>query len=105
MTKQEKNLWYNYLRKYPVRTLRQKVIKIFIVDFYCRQANLVIELDGGQHYTPKIQKHDMERTNFLESIGLKVIRFNNTDITNNFSGVCTAINIEINKRLGNIQND
>ena len=49
MTKEEKQLWYNYLRKCKVRFLRQKVIDNYIVDFYCSKLNLVIELDGSQH--------------------------------------------------------
>ena len=50
MTKEERHLWYDFLRKYPVRFLRQKVIDNYIVDFYCHDARIIIELDGSQHY-------------------------------------------------------
>ena len=88
MTEQEKKLWYNYLSKYPVRILRQKVIDRFIVDFYCSRAKLVIEIDGGHHYTEAGLISDEERTKVLEGYGLKVLRFSNLDIYNNFEGVC-----------------
>ena len=51
MTKEEKHLWYDFLKTYPVRFLRQKVIDDYISDFYCHKARIVIELDGSQHYT------------------------------------------------------
>ena len=50
MTKEERHLWYDYLRSYPVRFLRQRVIGKYIVDFYCAEAKLIVELDGSQHY-------------------------------------------------------
>ncbi|HQH64026.1 MAG TPA: DUF559 domain-containing protein, partial [Clostridiales bacterium] len=50
MTKEERHLWYDYLRQYPVRFVRQKVIDSYIVDFYCHDARLIVELDGSQHY-------------------------------------------------------
>ena len=53
MTKEEKHLWYDFLKTYPVRFLRQKVIDNYIVDFYCHSARLIIELDGSQHYEGK----------------------------------------------------
>ncbi len=54
MTKEERHLWYDFLRTYPVRFLRQKVIDNYVVDFYCNEARLVIELDGSQHYGKKV---------------------------------------------------
>ena len=53
MTPWERKLWYQFLKDYPVKFLRQKCIDHFIVDFYCFQAKMVIELDGGGHYTPE----------------------------------------------------
>ena len=50
MTKEERHLWYDFLRSYPVRFSRQKVLGKYIADFYCAEAKLVIELDGSQHY-------------------------------------------------------
>jgi len=99
MTEQERKLWYNYLKKYPVRILRQKVINRFIVDFYCKKANLVIEIDGSQHYIDENKIYDTERTKLLEGYGLEVIRFSNSDIYNNFAGVCAMIDMEIKKRI------
>ena len=99
MTPWERKLWYCFLRDYPVRFQRQKCIDAFIVDFYCFRAKLVIELDGGGHYDPESQKKDASRTKKLEALGLKVIRFCNTDIDKNFYGVCTVIDREVKERL------
>ena len=74
MTKEERRLWYEYLRSYPVRFLRQKVIDCYIADFYCHQARLIIELDGSQHYEEENAAYDRNRTEVLESRSLKVIR-------------------------------
>ena len=71
---------------------RQKVIGNYIVDFYCRQASLVIELDGSQHFTDRGEAYDNIRTEVLEKYGLSVLRISNLDITKNFSGVCECIN-------------
>ena len=91
MTKQERHLWYDFLRNYPVRFLRQKVIEHYIVDFYCSKANLVIEIDGGQHYQDENIISDELRTKTFEKYNLKVIRFTNIDIDKNFEGVCNTI--------------
>ena len=91
MTKEERHLWYDFLRDYPVRFLRQKVIGNFIVDFYCRKARLVIELDGSQHFEEAEIIRDKARTAFLEGQGLKVIRIPNNEINLNFRGVCEYI--------------
>ena len=99
MTEQEKKLWHLFLKNYPTRILRQKVIGRFIVDFYCRKANLVIEVDGSHHYTEGNIISDAERTKILEGYGLTVIRFSNSDIYNNFNTICTLIDIEIKKRI------
>ena len=53
MTKEERRLWYDFLRTYPAHVYRQRVIGHYIVDFYCAEAKLVIELDGSQHYEPE----------------------------------------------------
>ena len=91
MTKEECHLWYDFLRTYPVRFTRQKVLGKYIVDFYCATARLVIELDGSQHYDPEQIKKDTVRTAFLENYGLQVIRIPNNDIFRNFRGVCEYI--------------
>jgi very-short-patch-repair endonuclease len=91
MTPQERRLWYDFLRNYPVKFYRQRVIANFIVDFYCSKAKLVVELDGSQHFTADAQIYDKERTEILESLDLKVIRFSNAEVDENFNGVCTII--------------
>ena len=97
MTPWERKLWYEYLRNYPLRFQRQKAIGNYIVDFYCAKAKLVIELDGGGHYTPKQSEKDAFRTKELESMDLTVLRICNLDIDRNFRGVCEYIDIAIRR--------
>ena len=98
MTKEERHLWYDFLRQYPVKFHRQYRIDRYIVDFFCHDANLVVELDGGQHYEPDAQNYDIHRTQILESYGLFVLRFTNIDIQKNFRGVCETIDTYINNK-------
>ena len=91
MTPWERKLWYWFLRTYPVRFQRQKCLGNHIVDFYCAKAGLVIELDGGGHYTPKQMQADQERTQALNRMNLQVLRICNLDIDRNFPGVCEQI--------------
>ena len=98
MTPWERKLWYDFLRYYPVRFQRQKAIGNYIADFYCAKARLVIELDGGGHYTAELARKDEMRTKDLESMNLTVVRICNLDIDRNFSGVCESIDLTI-KRL------
>jgi len=98
-TPQERKLWYEFLAKYPVRFQRQKVIDNYIVDFFCAKARLVIELDGSGHYQSKQFEYDTNRTGILRQYGIKVLRFTNRDINENFSGACTAIDIAVKKHL------
>ena len=76
-TAQERKLWYLFLRDYPVKIYKQRIIESFVVDFYCAQARLVIELDGFQHYEPQGMAYDSERSAFLTALGLEVLRFSN----------------------------
>ncbi len=99
LTKEERHLWYDFLKTYPVPVKRQFVIGGYIVDFYCHQARLVIELDGSQHCTPKNVQYDMKRTNYLESQGLYVLRLSNLDVTRQFSAVCEAVDLAIRDRI------
>ena len=99
MTPHERRLWYLFLRKYPVKIYKQRIIGRFIVDFYCACANLVIEADGSQHYEPQGMVHDAERSQFLTALGLEVLRFSNRDIDRDFRGVCEQIEITIQNRL------
>ena len=91
MTKEERHLWYDFLRLLPVRFNRQKVIGKYIVDFYCAEKQLVSEIDGAQHYEEAAHKKDEERDRTLQLLGLTVLRYSNTDINRNFAGVCADI--------------
>ena len=99
MTPHERKLWYLYLRKYPVKIYKQRIIGKFIVDFYCASAKLVIEADGSQHFEARGMAYDAERSAFLSALGLEVLRFSNWDIDRNFRGVCEQIDITIQNRL------
>ena len=98
-TKEEARLWYQFLRKYPVRVHRQYVIGPYIADFYCHKAKLVIELDGSQHCEPENAEKDLKRTQYLEKEGLFVLRISNRDIAEQFRSVCEAIHQAITSRL------
>ena len=91
MTKEERHLWYDFLKQLPVTVHRQKTIGNYIVDFYIAEAKLVIELDGSQHFEEEGQKMDESRDAFLESQGLTILRYANSDINQNFQGVCQDI--------------
>ena len=91
MTDAERRLWYDFLRGYPVRFSRQKVLGRYIADFYCAKAKIVIELDGSQHYAARAVQDDAARTDFLHGYGLRVIRIPNNEVNDNFAGVCEAI--------------
>lgn len=99
MTKAERKLWYEFLKNYQVKYQRQKTIENYIVDFYCAKAKIVIELDGGGHYSPEQIEYDSERTKILESHKLKVLRFTNTDVFQRFYSVCTVIDNEVKSIL------
>ena len=99
MTKEERHLWYDFLKDYPVRFLRQKVIDNYIVDFYCHDARLIIELDGSQHYENKGLIKDAIRTEKLEQRNLSVIRIPNSEINRNFRGVCEYIDLFIHNTI------
>ena len=99
MTPWERKLWYEFLRYYPVRFQSQKAIGNYIADFYCAKASLVVELDGGGHYTAEQTEKDNIRTKELEEINLTVLRVCNLDIDRNFSGVCEYIDSYVKNSL------
>ena len=99
MTKEERHLWYDFLKTYPVQVKRQFPIGNYIVDFYCHKAKLVIELDGSQHCEPDGLEYDRMRTAFLESQGLRVLRVSNLDVMREFRGVCEMIDSIIQSRM------
>lgn len=91
MTREEKHLWYDFLKTLPLTVNRQKVIGKYIVDFYIASEKIVIELDGSQHYEEYGIRKDFARDNYLRELGLKVLRYSNLDINKNFEGVCRDI--------------
>jgi very-short-patch-repair endonuclease len=91
MTPAEKKLWYEYLRNFKHRVLRQRPINHFIVDFYCPALKLVIEIDGKHHFTEEGKSYDEERRKILERYGLREIRFRNDEVINEFDRVCKEI--------------
>ena len=103
MTKEERHLWYDFLRSYPVRFSKQKVLGKYIVDFYSAEAKIVIELDGSQHYEDQNIKQDAERTSFLEGYGLTVIRIPNNEVNTNFRSVCEYIDTAVKQSLSQLR--
>ena len=103
MTKEERHLWYDFLKTYPVRFSRQKVLGKYIVDFYSAEAKIVIELDGSQHYDLENQIKDKERTDFLKQYGLRIIRIPNNEVMNNFLGVCEYIDAAVKQSLSQLR--
>ncbi|MCQ2452714.1 MAG: endonuclease domain-containing protein [Oscillospiraceae bacterium] len=95
MTKEERHLWYDCLKNLPLTINRQKVIGRYIVDFYCAEKSIVIELDGSQHYEGPGLESDQVRDSYLQSKGIRVLRYANSDISRNFDGVCQDIRIHL----------
>ncbi len=103
MTKEERKLWYDFLNQYPFRFRRQITVGVYILDFYCAAAKLAVELDGSQHYTEAGKQHDAVRTKYLESLGIYVIRYPNSAVTDKFHGVCLDIDRVVQERIAEIQ--
>ena len=103
MTKEERHLWYDFLRRYPIKFLRQKILGKYIVDFYSAEAKLIIELDGSQHYENEGLIKDAERTLYLEQYGIKVLRIPNNAVSQNFRGVCEYIDNEVKQSLSQLR--
>ena len=87
----ERKLWYEFLRGLPLKFTRQKPLGHYIVDFYCARQRLAIEVDGDSHYSDRAQEYDERRTTQLQAKGVKVARFTNTEVMQDFEGVCGAI--------------
>ena len=105
MTKEERHLWYDFLRTHSARFSRQKVLGKYIADFYSAEAKLVIELDGSQHYEEINAERDAERTAFLEGYGLTVIRIPNNEVNRNFRGVCECLDAAVRQSLSQKSKD
>ena len=91
MTKEERHLWYDFLKRLSVTVHRQKVIGPYIVDFYIAAAKMVIELDGSQHYEERGVAEDAQRDMYLQNLGITVVRIPNNAVAQNFPGVCIYI--------------
>ena len=96
MTKEERHLWYDFLKALPITVNRQKVIGKYIVDFYIATSKIVIELDGSHHYEDSGIENDAKRDEFLNSLGVKVLRYSNLDINQRFDSVCQDVLNHIN---------
>ena len=91
MTKEERHLWYDFLKSLPVTVNRQKVIGKYIADFYCASEKLIIEIDGTQHFEKSGMEHDQTRDAFFSGLGISVLRYSNADINDHFNSVCEDI--------------
>ena len=98
MTKEEKHLWYDFLKELPVTVNRQKVIGKYIVDFYIDSAKMIIELDGSQHYSEEGEEKDFIRDSYFKRIGIKVLRYTNRQINERFKDVCDDILLQLESR-------
>ena len=103
MTREERLLWFEFLKYHDAKFYRQRVVGKYVVDFYCASAQLVIELDGSQHYEAEGIKHDIERDNFLEQYGISVLHIPNSEINSNFKGVCNYIDDMVRSRAASIR--
>ncbi|MCX6302706.1 MAG: endonuclease domain-containing protein [Bacteroidia bacterium] len=99
MTFHEKMLWEKLKLKQicGLRFRRQHPIDIFIADFYCHDARLVVEIDGEIHYQKK--DYDDGRSAEMEKYFIKVIRFTNSEVENNMESVVKRIEYEVNRRI------
>ena len=90
-TPAEKKLWFEFLRDLPQKFTRQKPLGRYVADFYSSRHRLVIELDGDSHFTDEAERYDERRTVALADAGIRVLRFTNNDVLENFEGVCVTI--------------
>ena len=100
MTPEERKLWYMFLKRLPFMVNRQKGIGRYIVDFYCHQARVAIELDGTQHYEPEGKAYDAQRDEYLRHCGITVLRYSNLEINREFESVCNHILFVMEEALG-----
>jgi len=91
MTRQERHLWYDFLRYCKPRFRRQEILGNYIADFFCYEAKLVVELDGSQHYEPEERQRDNARSAYFHTLGIRVMRFSNADVDTKFDSVCQAV--------------
>ena len=94
-TPEENKLWYQYLRGYPLQFKRQKPFGRYVLDFYCSKVKLGVELDGSQHFSAEGMERDENRTAYLNSLGIQVLRFTNHEVNTQFEAVCRAIDAAV----------
>jgi very-short-patch-repair endonuclease len=97
-TPAEKKLWFEFLREQPEKFTRQKPLGRVITDFYCSAHRLVIEVDGDSHFVDG-GRRDAGRTEALQALGVRVIRFTNEEVMQRFEGVCMEIRKALNPPL------
>ena len=91
MTREERDLWYKFLRYFPIVVKKQYVIGDYIVDFFIPSKKIAIEIDGSQHYEPEARAADQVRDAELMRYGIKVLRYTNFDVQKRFEGVASHI--------------
>ena len=90
-TPAERKLWFEFLSYLPEKFTRQKPLGTYIADFYCSSARLVIEIDGDSHFTANGEAYDAQRTAVLAGLNVRVIRFTNLEVREQFEAVCMRI--------------
>lgn len=105
MTRSESKVWYDYLRKRPLwnKFIRQKLLWPYIVDFYCSKLQLVIEIDWNYHEAKVYE--DWLRTDYINDMWIKVIRYLNHEVLNRFEETCKDINKNIAERKSHIEEE
>ena len=98
MTRQERKMWYDCLSLLPWKFRRQFVVVKYILDFYCAEKRIAVEIDGNGHGTIKSETADEKRTAFLNEYGITVIRYSNCDIDTRFQ----VVRDDIYQRLSEI---
>ena len=91
MTQEEKHLYYDGLKKLPWKFRRQQVFENYIVDFYCAELKIVVEVDGTQHFLEKGKSYDAVRDDALRNMGLLVLRYSNAEVNRQFDNVVADI--------------
>ncbi|KKQ53565.1 MAG: hypothetical protein US74_C0063G0004 [Parcubacteria group bacterium GW2011_GWA2_38_13] len=93
LSEAERIIWYRLKNKqiHGYKFRRQYGVGKYVVDFYCPKAQLVIEIDGDSHYNESAAKYDIKRQEYLESLGLRVIRFTNMEVYKSLEGVIEII--------------
>ena len=100
LTREERHLWYDFLRSHPAHWYKQRIIEDYIVDFFCPSAKLAVELDGWQHQELDMLYADQVRDRELGTLGIQVLRFTNTEVNYKFRRVCAEIDRILRLRQG-----